>query len=48
MDGPAAPTELIQRSLDRYERQSAAYLDDLYTSYVHTPTITLALGYQVF
>lgn len=43
VDNPAA-----QPRVDNIERASARYLDGIYTDYVHTPVLTVAIGYRFF
>lgn len=37
-----------QKAVDEFERFSEEYLVDTYTSYVHAPVVTIALGYRIF
>lgn len=38
----------LQRGIDELERFTEAYLDDVYTSYVFTPVVSVSLGYRFF
>ncbi|MBI4700951.1 MAG: hypothetical protein HY744_07285 [Deltaproteobacteria bacterium] len=38
----------IDALITEFGNYGAAYLDDIYTSYVYTPTITVAAGYRFF
>ncbi|MCA9565976.1 MAG: hypothetical protein KC561_20910, partial [Myxococcales bacterium] len=35
-----------QRGMDLFTTAAETYLDDVFTSYVHTPVIGIAVGYQ--
>lgn len=45
---PPADDPLRQAARRRLADDSEAYLDDTYTTYVHSPTLTLALGWRFF
>jgi hypothetical protein len=42
------PPPILQNTLDEFSRVSADYLDDTYQTFVHTPTLTLGIGYRFF
>jgi len=44
----ATPQGGSTRVRDAFGAEASAYLDNLYTSYVFTPVVTLALGYRFF
>ncbi len=41
-------TPLVPFAINAYTDATATYLDDLYTSYVFTPTVTIGAGYRFF
>ena len=39
---------VVQDAIGAFEATSAAYLDDVYSSYVHSAVVTIAVGWQLF
>jgi len=44
----ATPQGSTSRAKDAFGEEAASYLDGLYTQYVFTPVVTVALGYRFF